>query len=109
MVNSFLSGLTALSPDIPGSATVMADVTIYTKKYCPYCTRAKKLLASKQAHYREIDAGGDPELRVEMVERANGRNTFPQIFINGRHIGSCDDLYALEEAGELEGLLKESG
>lgn len=85
----------------------MVDVTIYTKPGCPYCTRAKKLFDDKGVDYKEIVAASDPALRAEMVEQAGGRNTFPQIFINTRHVGGCDDLYALEEAGKLDNLLEE--
>lgn len=81
----------------------MVNVTIYTRPNCPYCTRAIALLKSKGVAYSEIDALG--EKRPEMVERSNGRNTFPQIFIGETHIGGCDDLYALEEAGKLDPML----
>ena len=83
----------------------MPQVDIYTKVTCPYCIRAKQLLDSKGVQYREIkvDAGG-PE-KQEMVQRANGRMTVPQIFIGERHIGGCDDLMALEYAGKLDGML----
>lgn len=85
----------------------MVDVTIYTKPGCPYCTRAKKLLGDKGIDYKEIVAANDPTLWAEMVKRAGGRNTFPQIFINTLHVGGCDDLYTLEEAGKLDNLLEE--
>jgi len=83
----------------------MADVEIYTIRYCPYCQDAKELLTRKGAVFHEIDATGDREIRKKMIERANGRSTFPQIFIGAAHVGGCDDLYALEEAGELDPLL----
>ena len=83
----------------------MADVDIYTIRYCPYCADAKELLTRKGVAFHEIDASGSRELRKEMIERANGRSTFPQIFIAGAHVGGCDDLYALEQAGELDPLL----
>lgn len=83
----------------------MAKVEIYTTEYCPYCIRAKGLLRSKGASFDEIDVDGDPELRQQMVERAGGRHTVPEIFINGRIIGGCDELYALERAGKLDALL----
>lgn len=83
----------------------MADIDIYTIRYCPYCQDAKDLLSRKGAVFHEIDASGDREIRKQMIARANGRSTFPQIFIGGTHVGGCDDLYALEEAGELDGLL----
>lgn len=81
----------------------MPDVTIYTRPGCPYCASAKELLESKGVAYEEIDASGDK--RTEMVERAHGRNTFPQIFIGDVHVGGCDDIHALDEKGELDSLL----
>jgi glutaredoxin 3 len=83
----------------------MAEVEIYTKVTCPYCIRAKRLLDSKKAEYREIavDRGGAE--KAEMVQRASGRMTVPQIFIDGQHIGGCDDLMALEHQGKLDALL----
>lgn len=85
----------------------MASVTIYTREYCGYCARAKALLASKGVDFEEKDATYSPELRKEMIERANGGSTFPQIFINGKHVGGCDDLHALDRAGKLDPLLAE--
>lgn len=82
----------------------MPKVTIYTRAFCPYCTRAVGLLTEKGVDFNEIDAGMDIDLRKEMVARS-GRNTFPQIFIGDRHIGGCDDMYALEHSGELDTLL----
>ena len=82
----------------------MAPVVIYTRQFCGYCSAAKKLLETKGVAYQEHDATYAPELRQEMIERA-GRNTFPQIFINDRHVGGCDDLHALDRAGELDALL----
>jgi glutaredoxin 3 len=82
----------------------MADVTIYTRQGCSYCARAKSLLASKGVEYTEHDATGSPELRQEMIGKAN-RSTFPQIFINGEHVGGCDELHALDRAGKLEPML----
>jgi glutaredoxin 3 len=82
----------------------MADVTVYTRSFCPYCTRAISLLQRKGANVREIDATGCPEKRQEMVSRS-GRWTFPQIFIRDRHIGGCDDLHALEQRGALDQIL----
>ena len=84
----------------------MAEVTIYTKPYCPYCIRAVSLLEKKGVEFQEIEAAFDPEKRQEMVQRANGRSTFPQIFIGGQHIGGCDDMMALERAGKLDPLLR---
>jgi len=83
----------------------MADVTIYTRQGCGYCARAKSLLTSKGVEYAEHDATGSPALRQEMIDRANGRSTFPQIFINGEHIGGCDELHALDRAGKLDPML----
>jgi glutaredoxin 3 len=83
----------------------MADVEIYTIRYCPYCQDAKELLSRKGVVFDEIDATGDREVRKQMIERANGRSTFPQIFIDSTHVGGCDDLYALDEAGGLDPLL----
>ena len=81
----------------------MPHVTIYTRPHCPYCESAIELLQSKNVQYEEIDGSG--ERRAEMVKRAHGRNTFPQIFIGERHIGGCDDLYGLERNGKLDTLL----
>lgn len=83
----------------------MADVTIYTREYCGYCARAKALLESKGIKYTEHDATYSGELREEMIQKANGRSTFPQIFINGTHVGGCDDLHALDRAGKLDPML----
>ncbi|MBW6423796.1 glutaredoxin 3 [Rhizobium sp. XQZ8] len=83
----------------------MADVTIYTREYCGYCARAKSLLDSKGVAYTEHDATYSKELREEMTAKSNGRSTFPQIFIDGQHIGGCDDLHALDRAGKLDPLL----
>lgn len=83
----------------------MASVVIYTRQFCGYCSAAKKLLETKGVTYQEHDATYAPEIRQEMIKRANGRSTFPQIFIDERHVGGCDDLHALERAGELDALL----
>lgn len=83
----------------------MASVVIYTRQFCGYCAAAKALLEEKGVDYVEHDATGKPELRAEMVEKSHGRNTFPQIFIDGQHIGGCDDLQALNRAGKLDPLL----
>jgi glutaredoxin 3 len=83
-------------------------IDIYTIRYCPYCQDAKELLAGKGVEFHEIDASGNREIRQEMMARANGRSTFPQIFIGATHIGGCDDLYALEEAGKLDTLLAQT-
>ena len=83
----------------------MAAVDIYTIRYCPYCQDAKDLLSRKGVSFHEIDASGNRDIRQEMIERAGGRSTYPQIFIGTTHVGGCDDLYALDEAGELDSLL----
>ncbi len=83
----------------------MAAVDIYTIRYCPYCQDAKELLSRKGVSFHEIDASGNREIRKQMIERAAGRNTYPQIFIGSTHVGGCDDLYALEEADKLDPLL----
>lgn len=83
----------------------MADVTIYTRMMCGYCAAAKRLLDRKGVAYTENDASFSPELRQEMIQRAHGRSTFPQIFIGDVHVGGCDDLHALEEQGRLDALL----
>ena len=83
----------------------MAKVEMYTKAMCPFCIRAKSLLKSKGVDVIDIPAWMDRDKRREMNERSGGRNTFPQIFIGGTHVGGCDDLYALERAGKLDTLL----
>lgn len=83
-----------------------ARVEIYTRDYCGYCTRAKALLASKGADVVEYRAGDDPDKRREMIQRSNG-TTYPQIFINGRHVGGSDDIHDLERIGRLDPLLAE--
>lgn len=83
----------------------MVDVTIYTRQFCPYCTRALKLLKSKPVNLNHIDAGMDAEKRAEMVQRSGGARTYPQIFIGDTHIGGCDDMMALERAGKLDPML----
>jgi glutaredoxin 3 len=82
--------------------------TIYTRPFCSYCTRALSLLRKKGVAVTEIEAGFNPALRQEMIERAHGRRTFPQIFIGETHIGGCDELYALEAKGALDPLLEGS-
>jgi glutaredoxin 3 len=83
----------------------VAIVEIYTKTFCPYCWRAKHLLDSKGIEYREISVDFGGERRAEMIERAKGRTTVPQIFIDDRHIGGCDDLVALERDGRLDAMI----
>ena len=82
----------------------MAKIEIYTKATCPFCLRAKALLTAKGAGFDEIAIAAHPEQREEMIARS-GRTTVPQIFIDGRHIGGCDDLHALDARGELDPLL----
>ena len=84
----------------------MPAIDVYTRPMCPYCHRAVALLQKKGVPFTEIDAGFDPEKRKEMVQRAGGRSTYPQIFIGDQHIGGCDDMMALEFAGKLDALLK---
>lgn len=83
----------------------MARIEIYTTPTCPYCIAAKKLLTEKGAPFEEISVAGDPEGRAAMAARAGGRTTVPQIFIDGKHVGGCDDLYALDGKGGLDPLL----
>ena len=83
----------------------MANVTIYTRQFCGFCVAAKRLLDQKGTDYEEIDVSSEPARRQEMVQRANGGNTFPLIFVGETHVGGCDDLYALERSGKLDGLL----
>ena len=83
----------------------MAQVEIYTTPTCPYCGAAKALLTRKGAAYTEVDVSRDPAVRDAMTQRAGGRRTVPQIFINDQHIGGFDDLYALEKNGKLDPLL----
>lgn len=85
----------------------MAQIEMYTTKVCPYCVRAKRLLDKKGAAFTEIDVSTDDALRDSMVERAGGKRSVPQIFINGRHVGGSDDLYALDAAGKLDAMLAE--
>lgn len=84
----------------------MADVTIYTRMMCGYCAAAKRLLDRKGVAYTEHDASFSPQLRQEMISRAGGRSTFPQIFVGDVHVGGSDELHALEAQGRLDALLK---
>lgn len=83
----------------------MAKVTIYTTMLCPYCHMAKDLLRQKGVAFEEIDVNSQSGLRAQMREKAGGRNSVPQIWIGDRHVGGCDDLYALDRAGGLDPLL----
>ncbi|HLX14569.1 MAG TPA: glutaredoxin 3 [Bradyrhizobium sp.] len=82
-----------------------AAIEIYTRPGCGYCSAAKSLLARKNAAFTEFDVAKDPTLRQEMWDRAGAGTTFPQIFIGQIHVGGCDELYALDRAGKLDGLL----
>lgn len=86
---------------------IKANVEIYTWQTCPYCIRAKMLLSWKGVKFTEYKIDGNEEARSKMAERANGRRSVPQIFINNQHIGGCDDLYALDTKGQLDPLLFE--
>jgi glutaredoxin 3 len=83
----------------------MADITLYTKAFCPFCSRAKALLDRKGATYVEHDITMGGPKRAEMLGRSNGGTTVPQIFIDGAHVGGCDDLMALDASGRLDPLL----
>ncbi len=87
----------------------MATIELYTTPSCPYCHAAKDLLRRKGVNFKEINVMGDPAKREEMVARANGRMTVPQIFIDATHVGGCDDLYDLEHEGKLDPLLSPPG
>jgi len=84
------------------------SVTIYTKAWCPYCVRAKRLLDRKGVRYEEIEVTFDPEREREMIGRAAGRRTVPQVFVGSVHVGGSDELYDLEARGELDALLERS-
>jgi glutaredoxin 3 len=86
---------------------IKANVEIYTWQTCPYCIRAKLLLQWKGVRFTEYKIDGNGAARVKMAERANGRRTVPQIFINNQHVGGCDDLYQLDRAGKLDPLLEQ--
>jgi len=83
----------------------MPDIEMYTQYFCPYCDRAKALLTKKGVAFREIDAPGGSPARAEAKARSGGKTSVPQIFIDGRHIGGCDDLMALDRAQKLDQLL----
>lgn len=85
----------------------MPHIVIYTRKFCGYCTAAKRLLTQKGVAFEEIDATFDNAKRSEMIAKSNGGSTFPQIFIGDKHVGGCDELYALDQAGDLDPLLAE--
>ena len=83
----------------------MRTVEMYTSPFCGFCHAAKRLLNSKDVSFIEIDVARDPGLRQEMMARAHGRHTVPQIFIDDTHVGGCDELHALERSGKLDPLL----
>lgn len=83
----------------------MTEIIIYSTAYCPYCVRAKHLLDKKGLAYKEIRVDEDAQQREEMITKS-GRRTVPQIFINGQHIGGCDDIYSLDQQGHLDKLLR---
>ena len=85
-----------------------ATIEIYTRPGCGYCTAAKSLLTRKNAAFTELNVASDPAYREQMYDRAGEGTTFPQIFIGAAHVGGCDDLYALEDAGRLDPLLAEA-
>jgi glutaredoxin 3 len=84
----------------------MVNVDIYTTPYCPFCIRAKKLLANKKVEFNEIDLSENPDKFEEMLSKSNGARTVPQIFVNGEHIGDCDHIHDLDQKGELDKILK---
>lgn len=84
----------------------MVNVDIYTTPYCPFCIRAKKLLANKKVNFKEIDLSENPDKFEEMLSKSNGAKTVPQIFVNGEHIGDCDYIHDLDQKGELDKILK---
>ena len=83
----------------------MQTIEIYTSPLCGFCHAAKRLLTQKGANFQEIDVLANPDRKPEMIKRANGGRTVPQIFIGDEHVGGCDELYALERAGKLDGVL----
>jgi len=89
--------------------SVKANVEIYTWQICPYCIRAKLLLWWKGVNYTEYKIDGDEAARAAMAERAHGRRSVPQIFVNQQHLGGCDDLYQLDQQGQLDAILAQVG
>jgi glutaredoxin 3 len=89
------------------SDSALPPIVIYTKSTCPYCDAAKDLLRSKRAPFEEIRVDGDRAAQAAMAVKAGGRSTVPQIFIGDRHVGGCDDLHELEDAGRLDPLLSD--
>lgn len=84
----------------------MAKIEIYSSPLCGFCHAAKRLLGSKSTEFTEYNVLTNPGIKPEMIDRAGGARTVPQIFIDGKHVGGCDDLYALEREGKLDALLK---
>jgi glutaredoxin 3 len=89
-------------------STSTVPVRIYTTPICPFCLMAKRLLAKKGVDYEEIDVSGRAERKAEMVEKAGGRRTVPQIFVGETHVGGCDDLHEMERDGRLDRLLQDA-
>ncbi|MEL7545881.1 MAG: glutaredoxin 3 [Pseudomonadota bacterium] len=87
----------------------MTKVTVYTRAFCPYCSRAMSLLSQKPVSVDEIDAGMSPQLKSEMIQKSGGAQTFPQIFVGDVHVGGCDELFALDRAGKLDPLIESQG
>ncbi|MCP1199943.1 glutaredoxin 3 [Notoacmeibacter sp. MSK16QG-6] len=85
----------------------MPQIDIYTRQFCGYSTRAVRLLKSKGVAFTEIDITEEPQRRQEMIHRANGASTYPQVFVGERHLGGSDDIYALDRQGKLDALLKD--
>jgi len=83
-----------------------AKIEVYSGDYCPYCVRAKSLLKQRGLDFIEYNVQQDPEKRAEMMKRSEGGRTIPQIFINGEHVGGCDDLYAIDKKGQLDAWLQ---
>ncbi|MBD1922131.1 glutaredoxin 3 [Microcoleus sp. FACHB-831] len=100
---NFLNPLLGRHPE-----RIKANVEIYTWQTCPFCIRAKMLLSWKGVKFTEYKIDGDEAARAKMSERANGRRSVPQIFINNQHVGGCDDIYALDTKGQLDPLLAEA-
>lgn len=99
--------LTNTETDSNESIVQMPEILIYTKDYCPFCHKAKDLLEDLDQDYKEIDLLANPQKRSEMVSMAGGKTTVPQIFINGQHIGGCDELHAMHKQNKLKPLLAE--
>jgi glutaredoxin 3 len=93
-------------PEVRKEVAAVAKIEIYTTPFCPYCARAKALLAKKTADFVEYDVSSMPGARAEMQERSGGKKTVPQIFVDGRHVGDSDGIVALERAGKLDAVLR---